>query len=216
MKKCERTGNTYHVSDVRWTQGGHRGAVPNYKYMCNKQVSYQSSGVLAILWTSWVLPSDKALDDKSSTLIECEPLPPTFTSCLPDVTHVISVPRPSTFFAALNSAAMYYTECKQKNQKQGRPGNKANYTYHDIYFSAWSRYHDCVLHVMCPRQLQIFILSIYLNYHNNLLPYKVAVESAACLWGILVTHNMSYRRVLSLNCRSKLYQSIRMKSTPEK
>ena len=26
-----------------------------------------------------------------------------------------------------------------------------------------------------------------INYHNNLLPYKVAVESAACLWGILVT-----------------------------
>ena len=119
VKKFERTGNTYHVSDVRWTQGGHRGAVPNYKYMCNIQVSYQSSGVLAILWTSWVLPSDKALDDKSSTLIECEPLPPTFTSCLPDVTHVISVPRPSTFFAALNSAAMYYTECKQKNQNKG-------------------------------------------------------------------------------------------------
>ena len=41
---------------------------------------------------------------KSSTLFhefECGPLPPTSTSRPPDVIHVVSVPRPSPFFAAL-------------------------------------------------------------------------------------------------------------------
>ena len=64
--------------------------------------------------------------------------------------------------------------------------SQANYTYHDICLSAWSRYYDCVLHVICPRQPQTFIKP-NINYHNYLLPYKVAVESAACLWGTLVT-----------------------------
>ena len=35
---------------------------------------------------------------KSSTLFERGPLPPTSTSCPPDVIHVIGVPRPSPFF----------------------------------------------------------------------------------------------------------------------
>ena len=34
-KKRGRPGNTYHVNDVRWTQGGLGGAVPDYKYAWN-------------------------------------------------------------------------------------------------------------------------------------------------------------------------------------
>ena len=28
-----------HLYDVRWTQGGYRGVMPNYKYVCNKPES---------------------------------------------------------------------------------------------------------------------------------------------------------------------------------
>ena len=44
---------------------GGGGSAPGYKHVCNKQVSYQSSRVLAILWISGVLQSDEALDDES-------------------------------------------------------------------------------------------------------------------------------------------------------
>ena len=38
--KIWKDGNTYHVNDVRWTQGGDRGGtVPDYKYVCNKPES---------------------------------------------------------------------------------------------------------------------------------------------------------------------------------
>ena len=39
MKKWGRLGNTYHVNDVRWTRGGRRGVVPDYKYGRNKPES---------------------------------------------------------------------------------------------------------------------------------------------------------------------------------
>ena len=186
MKKCERTGNTYHVSDISRTQGGHRGVVPNYKYMCNKQVSYQSSRVLAILWTSLALPSDRALDDKSSTLFEWEPFPPTFTSRPPDVTQLISVSRPSTHFVTLNSTSMYYTECKQKNKNKGGLGMRL--TIHImIYASVHDRSNMIVYFMSCVPDNHKHSWSLYINYHNNLIPYNVAAESAACLWDILVT-----------------------------
>ena len=38
---------------------------------------------------------------RSSTLFKCGPLPPTSTSCPPDVIHVMGVTRPSPIFAAL-------------------------------------------------------------------------------------------------------------------
>ena len=50
QKKRGRPGNTYQVT---WTQGGRKGAVPDYKYMCNKLenefLTGQVCGVLAIL-----------------------------------------------------------------------------------------------------------------------------------------------------------------------
>ena len=59
--------------------------------------------------------------------------------------------------------------------------------------------------------LMSFICSIKVeiyrdSYHNHqilLLPYKVTVESVACLWGILVA-------------QSNLYQRTHVKSVPEK
>ena len=41
----------------------------------------------------------------------------------PDIVDVLSVPRPSAF--CHSSASVYYTECKLKNKKWGRPGNEA-------------------------------------------------------------------------------------------
>ena len=57
------------LNDIRWMQGGCRGkggrcltastCTINWEW-----VSYQSSEVLAILWTSWVLPSNGVLNDE--------------------------------------------------------------------------------------------------------------------------------------------------------
>ena len=55
---------------------------------------------------------------KSSTLFECGPLPSpaSSTSCPPDVIHVISVPKPSPFFAALLLPGIIVNICqKAKN-----------------------------------------------------------------------------------------------------
>ena len=40
------------------------GGMPDYKYVCSKRVSYQSSRVLAILWVSRVLSGDGAFGDE--------------------------------------------------------------------------------------------------------------------------------------------------------
>ena len=60
--------------DARWTRGGLRGlrAVPEYKYRRNiprEQFSNWSSWVLTILWTSGVLPGDRALYDEVQYVI---------------------------------------------------------------------------------------------------------------------------------------------------
>ena len=103
-----RPGNTYHMT---YTCGRCRGrAVPTYKYVRYKlrvsfllamQVEY--SQVLTILWTSGILPSNIALDNKAySVSFRCGPLPPTSTLLPPDVIHVITI-----FFCC--SSPMYYT-----------------------------------------------------------------------------------------------------------
>ena len=47
-EKWGRPGNTYHMNDVRWTQGGHRGAVPDYKTcVINLRVSF-----LPVKWST--------------------------------------------------------------------------------------------------------------------------------------------------------------------
>jgi len=53
----------------RWTWGGCGGCK-------NKQVSYQSSWVLMILWTSGVLPSDEAIDDEVQYVTWMQTPPP--------------------------------------------------------------------------------------------------------------------------------------------
>ena len=97
--------------------------------------------------------------------------------------QLISVSRLSTHFVTLNSTSVYYTECKQKNKIKGGLGMRlttpiviyASVHDHDVYFMSYVP--DNHKHSW----------SLYINYHNNLLPYNVAAESAACLWDILVT-----------------------------
>jgi len=42
-----------------------------------------------------------------------------------NVTHVMDSPMPSRFFFCCSSIFVYYSQCKVKNEKQGRPGNEA-------------------------------------------------------------------------------------------
>ena len=65
----------------------------------SERVSYQSSGVLAILCER--LGSCLAMERsmmKSSVLLNVDPCPPTSNSRPPDSIHVMSVPKPSLFF----------------------------------------------------------------------------------------------------------------------
>ena len=59
---------------------------------------------------------------KCSAFYECRPLPPTCTSCPPDVIHVVSVPRfPPIFHHSLLSCIVLNAH---QRTKQGRPGNE--------------------------------------------------------------------------------------------
>ena len=50
-KKRGRPGNTYHVNDVRWMQGGRGGVVPDYKYGRNVPESdFLSTRDLVNVW----------------------------------------------------------------------------------------------------------------------------------------------------------------------
>ena len=85
--------------------------MPDYKYVRNKPESGFLTGQAEYSRSRERLGSCLASERsmmKSSTLFhefECGPLPPyvhlTSTSRPPDVIHVVSVPRPSPFFAAL-------------------------------------------------------------------------------------------------------------------
>ena len=44
-----RPGNTYHMNEVRWTRGGPRDAVPDYKYVHNKTESEFLTGQVEYL-----------------------------------------------------------------------------------------------------------------------------------------------------------------------
>ena len=82
-----------------------------------QQVSQLSSQVLSILWTSEVEHSNLSL----SMLFECGHLPPTCSLRPPDVIHVVSVPRPSSFYTTLclfHWHALYWTQTEeQKNMR---------------------------------------------------------------------------------------------------
>ena len=112
--------------------------------------------------------------------------PPTFTSHTPDVTQLISIPRPSTLFVTLNSTSVYYTEHKQKNKNKGGLGMRLTIPIM-IYASVHDQGSMIVYFMSYVPDNHKHSWSLYINYHNNLVPYNVAVESAACLWDILVT-----------------------------
>ena len=109
-----------------------------------------------------------------STLFECIPVHSPHVLLM---SHVISVPG-LPLFAALNSASVYNTEHKQKNKNAGSLGMRLT-----TPIMIYALVHDQGIMIVYfvsndPDQLQIFMRP---NYHNHLLPYKVAVESAACL-----------------------------------
>ena len=111
---------------MTWTQGGQAvgGAVPNYKYTCNKpesefltcQAEYQRSckhlGSCLLTGCSMM---------KSSMSFKCGTLP----QYQPDVIHVISVPRPSPFFAALPLLYIILKASQREQKQPGRLGNEA-------------------------------------------------------------------------------------------
>ena len=99
-EKRRMPGNTYHVNDIRWTQGG-----LTTKYGHNKPESEFLTGQAENSRSCECLRSCLTIECsmmKSSTLFhvfECKPLPPPMmTSRPPDVIHMIAVPRPSPFF----------------------------------------------------------------------------------------------------------------------
>ena len=105
-----------------WGGGGGGRCPTTSSCVYNHRASFllvKSSTVdLVNIWGSWLSLKHSMM--KSSTLFECGPLPP--TSALGPI-HVIGVPRLSPF--SYSFASMYYTECKPKNKKWGRPGNEA-------------------------------------------------------------------------------------------
>ena len=62
---------------------------------------------------------------KSSCYLNVDPSPPVSASRPPDVIHVIDVPRPSPFFAALLLPCIIWNE--NRRTKLGRPENETNY-----------------------------------------------------------------------------------------
>ena len=64
---------------------------------------------------------------KSSTLFECGPLPPRSILCPPDISYVIGVPRPPSFFTVLPLPCIILMQAEKQTKKaRGRPGNKAS------------------------------------------------------------------------------------------
>ena len=106
-------------------------AAVDYKYGHNKPESEFLTGQLEYSWSYVRLGSCLAVERsmmKSSTLFhvfECRPLPP-YVHLAPTWRH--SRDRCSQAFPVFSrsSASVYYTECKPKNKKRGRPGNEAS------------------------------------------------------------------------------------------
>ena len=83
---------------------GEGGGVPNYEYMFNKPESELLTGQAEYPQFCECLGSRLAMERsmmKSSKLCYTSPPLRLSTSHPPDVIHVVSVPRPSPFFAAL-------------------------------------------------------------------------------------------------------------------
>ena len=126
-KNGEGLGTLITWINVRWNWGGRRGAVPDYRYMCNKPESIffdWSSGVLVICKHLGSCLVTEPSMMKSSVLFhvfECRPLPPPFVHLGSTWRHShgkFKFSRPSLFFATLPLPCII-------QQKQGRPGNEA-------------------------------------------------------------------------------------------
>ena len=97
------------------TSGGREvdvgGAVPDYKYGCNKPESEFLTGQAEYSRSCERLGSCLVIERsmmKSSTLfLNADPSLPTSTSRPPDVIHVIGVPRPSPFFTLFRFHVLY-------------------------------------------------------------------------------------------------------------
>ena len=147
-------------------------AVPDYKYVPESEfLTGQASWDL--VWMSGILPSNGALDNEVYCVIWMwTPLP----SHPPEIIHVISVPRPSLFFAALlysciimnanwttkphPSLHLFTIEWKSRDE--------ALYIYLHVYIlSCW-----CTFSHAIPTSLFIF-LSCFCTFFGNVLNYVV-------------------------------------------
>ena len=126
-KKRGRPGNTYHVNDVRWTRGGHRGG--GVQLQVHAQYTWERvlTGPVEYSWSCERLGSCLAVEHSmmnSSTLFnvfEYRLLPPASNSRPPDIIHMVSVLRYSPFSPLFHFCVLHWIQTEEL--KQGRPGN---------------------------------------------------------------------------------------------
>ena len=83
------------------------GAVPDYKYMCNKPKSEFLTGLVEEYSPSCerlgsCLATECLMRKSSMLFLNVDPSPSTSTLCPSDIIHMISVPRPSLFSPLLH------------------------------------------------------------------------------------------------------------------
>ena len=124
-KAWEHLSREWRLVDANWTYGGQCPTT----ILCaiNRRMSLLP-GELKYCWCREHLGSWLSLERsmmKSSALFECGPSPHTSTSCPPNVIHVISVPGPFQFYAALPVPCITLNT-NRRTKKRGRPGNEAS------------------------------------------------------------------------------------------
>ena len=156
-KKMGRPGLIHHVSDIRWTRGGRendvRGKGPTAWALQQWLGPFRRSRVRMLyhrpigkfsLYKLWAYTYSKLRTTLCSNTPECVSathiifevgLFPLTSFLYPPRVHLTSLTwwmRPGLPRFSHSSVAVYYTECKPKNTKRGRPGNEANPTCHHV------------------------------------------------------------------------------------
>ena len=125
--KVAKNGNTNHMNDVRWTQGGRRRVVPNYKTcvinlreFLTSQAKYSRS--CEHLGSCLVTQCSMMKSNMLFHVFECRPLSPYvhFASTW----HHSRVPRPSLFSAALLSCIILNINWRTKMGEAWERGYK--------------------------------------------------------------------------------------------
>ena len=142
-EKWGRPGNTYHVNDVWWMQGGRKVDIGGRGPRANNVLDFiiERSNDSQDSWGSqdWqysTSPVRISLYRLLHTSWLMGKAPPTSTSRPPNIIHVIGVPRSSPFFALFHFHVWYWTkteELKPKNKKRGRPGTLATPPLNSVF-----------------------------------------------------------------------------------